>query len=132
MTEEQLNEIGETLAKWSRHHRKTIKINGKPINLAGPTMWALRVVQTSDGPRKSCDPMTPVTWQTGLPADRNDSVLRENLRSTIQQSDCETEVLLAYLSKLKDTARLKELKPEELAGELDCLGVFKFTSVMNR
>jgi len=118
MTEAQLNEIGEKLAKWSNHHRKTIKINGKPINHAGATRCVLTMVQTPDGPRKSGYMSTAVFWQTGLAADENNNVLRENLRSIIQQSECKSEVLLAYVSKLNDADWLKQLTPEKLAGEL--------------
>ena len=131
MTEEQLNEIGEKLAEWSRHHRKTIKINGKPINRAGPTAQVLSLEQTPDGPRKTCRPRTPIIWQTGLARDENNRILRENLRRIIQQSDCNAEVLLAYVSKLNDTDWLKQLTAEKLAGELNCLGQFNFSPVKN-
>ena len=129
MTEEQLNEIGEKLAQWSRHHRKTIKINGKPINRAGATMCVLTVQKTPDGPRKSGHSITPIIWQTNQAADENNSILRENLRSIIQQSDCKPEVLLAYVTKLNDNDWLKQLTAEKLAEGLDCLGQFEFTSV---
>ena len=91
----------------------------------------LSLVQTPDGPRKTCSPRTPIIWQTGLARDENNSILRENLRNVIRQSDCKTEVLLAYVSKLNDTDWLKQLTAGKLAGELDCLGQFKFTPVKN-
>jgi hypothetical protein len=129
MTEEQVNKIGEKLAEWSTHHQKTIKISGKPINLAGVTYWALGVEQTADGPRRSCRGTAMIQWQTGLAADDNNSILRENLRSVIQQNDCNGEVLLAYVRKLDDIEELTQLTAEKLAEGLSCLGQFEFTSV---
>ena len=129
MTDEQLNEIGEKLAKWSRHHRKTIKINGKSINRAGATMCVLTVKQTPDGPRKSGHLRTEIIWQTGWAADKKNSILRKNLRGVIQQSNCNGQVLLTYVRKLDDIEELKQITTEKLAKDLSCLGQFKFTSV---
>jgi len=129
MTEEQVDKIGEKLAEWSCHHRKTLKINGKPINLAGDPEWALSVEQSPDGPRKYCRPTTPIEWQTGFAADENDHILRENLRGVIQQSNCNSEVLLAYVKSLDDIDELKQLTAEKLAEDLSCLGQFEFTII---
>jgi len=127
MTEDQVDKIGKKLAEWSSFHRKTIKINGKPINLAGGKIAVLGVEQTPEGPRRFCRDFTQIHWQTGLEADN--SILRGNLRSVIQQSDCKTEVLLAYVSRLNDIDWLKQLTAEKLAGELERLGQFEFISV---
>jgi hypothetical protein len=129
MTEEQLNEIGEKLAKWSRYHRQTIKINGKSINRAGATMCVLTVKQTPDGPRKSGHLRTEIIWQPGRAVDKKNSVLRKNLRDVIQQSNCDGQVLLTCVRKLDDIEELKQITAEKLAEDLSCLGQFKFISV---
>jgi hypothetical protein len=129
MTEEQLNEIGRKLAEWSNYYQKTIKINGKPINLAEGPMWAEIEEQTPDGPKVSCIPIFSINWPTALAADDNNNILRENLRSIIQQSDCKTEVLLTYVSNLTGTDWLRQLTAEKLAEDLGCLGQLEFTSV---
>src|SRR2546423_7189607 len=118
MTEEQLDEIGKKLAEWSHHHRKTIKINGKSINRAGATRCVLTVEQTPDGPRKSGHLSTEIIWQTGWAADKKNSILRKNLRSAIQQSNCNDQVLLTYMRKLDDIEELKQKTAEKLAEDL--------------
>jgi len=129
MTEDQVDKIGKKLAEWSSFHRKTIKINGKPINLAGGKIAVLGVEQTPEGPRRFCRDFTQIHWQTGLEADN--SILRENLRSVIQQSNCDGKVLIDYVRKLDDIEELKQLTEEKLAEDLSCLGKFEFTSVEN-
>lgn len=131
MTEEQVNRIGEKLAEWSRQHRKTLKINGKPINLRGGKIAVSGVEQTPEGPRRFCRDITLIHWQTGLAADENNSILRENLKSVIQLSNCNSEVLLVYVMKLDDTEELKQLTAETLSEDLSCLGQFEFTSIEN-
>jgi hypothetical protein len=122
LTEEQLNEIGLKLAKWSDHHRRMISINGKPINRG-----AEMCVRTATGGFMH----TSVQWgRTILEVhEKKPSMVGENLRGIIEQSCCKVETLLAYVSKLNDRDWLAQLTAEDLAEALACLGSFTFTPV---
>lgn len=119
--DEKINFYGQTLAQWADIYHVTVQINGMPTNGARPTPAGYSAVYWNDGER--------------VP-------FKENLRKALQESNCTTEQLETFFSKidslLQEFERLSRLpgtpankfpRPEQVEKELQCLGKVKFKPV---
>ena len=134
--DEQVETIGQHLARWSNYYHQTIKINDKPVNIMGPNAGGY----------------SNVYWQMPLAMGYGDQwlastkeqnrVIRENLKQIVKQNNCNLKEITTYLKQFVDPSMqytnpkswdeqvYKRATPEVIAKELGCLGKFEFKEVV--
>lgn len=118
---EQVNVVGESLARWANHHQITIRINGKPIQIVDSVGFSTG----TDFCRKS----SHISWQSESATKSDNQLLRGNLEGLIKKSGCGVNEVINYLRVFDDAEAAKRVSPEKLAAELGCLGSFEFEAV---
>ncbi|MFA4887421.1 MAG: hypothetical protein WC595_04360 [Candidatus Nanoarchaeia archaeon] len=105
LSNEKINEWGESLAGWSNNHCETIKINGLEINKQGPNAGGC----------------SGYYYKGGFTSKEETDVFRENIKGLAVKSSCEYNQLNKYLSK-----KINSDSRETLLNNISCLGKVEF------
>ena len=134
--DEQVETIGQHLARWSNYYHQTIKIDERPVNTMGPNSggyspvyWQLTLNTAFEDPK----------WLQSIK--EQNQVVRDNLKQLVKQSNCNLKEMTTYLKQFVDPSMkytnpeswdeqvYEKATPEVIAKELSCLGKCEFKEV---